>query len=83
MAITAISAPEPPGPNGIVKVVAPHVELSPLGDSQLQGSCPFCGSRAFRVRPAYGTFHCFGCGDGGDAQMFAAKISHIECNLDG
>uniref|UniRef100_UPI003F49B125 CHC2 zinc finger domain-containing protein n=1 Tax=Amycolatopsis sp. CA-293810 TaxID=3239926 RepID=UPI003F49B125 len=82
MAITAISAKEPPGPHGIVEVVSPHVKLSPLGDSQLQGACPFCGSRAFRVRPTHGTFHCFGCGAGGDARMFAAQIGHVHDTFD-
>nr|WP_192747044.1 CHC2 zinc finger domain-containing protein [Amycolatopsis roodepoortensis] len=82
MAITAISAKEPSGPRGIVEAVSPHVELSPLGDTQLQGACPFCGSRAFRVRPAYGTFHCFGCGAGGDAPMFEDKIGRLRENPD-
>ncbi|MGH3677804.1 MAG: CHC2 zinc finger domain-containing protein [Mycobacterium sp.] len=40
----------------------------------MRGVCPFCGSTAFRVRPGHGTFHCFGCGDGGDGRMFATKI---------
>ncbi|MGW5703869.1 CHC2 zinc finger domain-containing protein [Amycolatopsis japonica] len=83
MTITAISASEPPGRHGIVEVVAPYVALSPLGDSQLQGVCPLCGSRAFRVRPAYGTFHCFGCGAGGNAPMVAVKSSRFEGNPDG
>ncbi|WP_233629669.1 hypothetical protein [Amycolatopsis sp. WAC 04197] len=28
----------------------------------------------FRVRPEYGTSHCFGCGAGGNAPMFEAQI---------
>ncbi|RSN46118.1 hypothetical protein DMC64_15405 [Amycolatopsis sp. WAC 04197] len=48
--------------------------MSSLGNTQLQGDCPFCGSRVFRVRPEYGTSHCFGCGAGGNAPMFEAQI---------
>ena len=48
--------------------------LHPLSDHDLRGACPFCESTAFRVRPAFGTFHCFGCGEGGDAWSFTTKI---------
>jgi len=37
-------------------------------------SCPFCGSTAFRVRLAFGVFHCFECGGGGDAVVFTAGV---------
>lgn len=71
---TALPAPEPPGPQSVAEVVGRYVALRPSGDGQLQGVCPFCGSTAFRVRPSHGTFHCFGCGDGGDGRTFATKI---------
>jgi hypothetical protein len=67
MPITALAATEPPEPQRIVEVVGQYTVLRPLGETQLQGSCPFCGSTAFRVRLAFGTFHCLGCGYGGDA----------------
>jgi DNA primase len=77
MPAVALPVPEPPEPRGIVDLVAEHTVLHPLGATQLQGSCPFCGSTAFRVRPSpYGTFHCFRCGVGGNAAMFAEKIGH-------
>lgn len=65
------AAPDEPG--RIVEVVTAHVALAAAGD-RLRGNCPFCGSRAFVVRPAHGTFHCLVCGEGGDAARFAAVI---------
>jgi DNA primase len=76
MLIVATSAAEPPNGHGIVEIVARHTQLDTLcGDGgQLGGTCPFCGSRAFRVRPPQGTFHCFGCGEGGDGRRFLTTI---------
>lgn len=74
MAHTALSIPEPPGPDGIVELVGRYTALRCSGDGQLRGTCPFCGSTAFRVRPGHGTFHCFRCGHGGDVRAFSAKI---------
>ena len=80
MPITATSAAEPPSGHGIAEIVSLHALLRPIGgDSrQLAGSCPFCGSRAFRVRPQHGTFHCFSCGEGCDGRMFLAKINSCD-----
>ncbi len=63
-------------PGDIVAVVGRHVALAPHAGDRLRGDCPFCGSPApaFIVRPAHGTFHCLGCGVGGDAARFAAAI---------
>ncbi|MGH3568391.1 MAG: hypothetical protein ACRDRH_20655 [Pseudonocardia sp.] len=38
------------------------------------GLLPLCDSTALRVRPAFGSFHCFRCGEGGDAITFTARI---------
>jgi DNA primase len=76
MPTTALAATEPPDPQRIVEVVGRYTALRPLGGTQLQGSCPFCGSTAFRVRPDFGTFHCWRCGHGGDATMFTTKIDN-------
>ncbi|HEY0694329.1 MAG TPA: CHC2 zinc finger domain-containing protein [Kribbella sp.] len=35
-----------------------------------------CRSPRRRIRPSHNTFHCFGCGAGGDARMFAAAVGH-------
>ena len=74
MPTTALGATEPPDPQQIVELVSRYTVLRPLGETQLQGSCPFCDSTAFRVRPTFGTFHCSRCGEGGDATMFTARI---------
>lgn len=74
MARTGVAAAEQPGPDGIAELVGRHTTLRPGGAGELRGACPFCGSTAFRVRPGHETFHCFGCGEGGDARMFTAKI---------
>lgn len=66
--------PEPASPAGIAALVAQFTELCPSGTDQLRGTCPFCQSTAFLVRPGHGTFHCLRCGEGGDARTFAAKI---------
>jgi hypothetical protein len=78
MTSTAVSTPEPapPGVGGIVALVEQYVRLTPLGDHQLRGDCPFCRSRMFRVRPVHNTFHCFACGEGCDPRAFAAKVGH-------
>jgi DNA primase len=63
-----------PDGRDIYQLVSGHTVLHPHGFDQLRGSCPFCRSSGFRVRPQHGTFHCFGCGEGGDAVAFTAKI---------
>lgn len=65
--------PGPSDPGRIVELVRESTALLPFGEHQLRGSCPFCGSLGFRVRPAFDTFHCFGCGEGGDAAAFTAR----------
>lgn len=70
------AAPLPgPGEQGIVEIVGRYTTLQPFGETQLRGDCPFCRSSALRVWPTFGTFHCFCCGDGGDAAAFAVKIT--------
>jgi DNA primase len=50
--------------------------LQPLGEHQLRGQCPFCGTAGLRARPHYGTLHCWSCGHGGDANVFTAYITN-------
>ncbi|GAA1315664.1 CHC2 zinc finger domain-containing protein [Saccharothrix xinjiangensis] len=71
---TGVAAPDPPDPHDIVALVSRHVVLCPFTAGVLRGTCPFCGSTAFQVRPGHGTYCCFRCGAGGDARQFATAI---------
>ena len=72
--VTATPDPDPDGSGRLVELVSRYTALRPSGQGRLRGLCPFCGSTAFNVRPGHGTFHCFGCGQGGDGRVFAARI---------
>ncbi|MFD1713835.1 DNA primase [Amnibacterium flavum] len=62
----------------IVDIVGDHVALKPAGVGSLKGLCPFHDERSpsFHVRPAVGRYHCFGCGEDGDAYTFLQKLDH-------
>ena len=63
----------------IEDIVGEYVALkAPRGDSMM-GLCPFHDEKtpSFHVRPNHGTFHCFGCGEGGDVYTFLQKMEHI------
>lgn len=63
----------------IEDIVAGYVSLRPGGVDSQQGLCPFHDEKtpSFHVRPSVGRWHCFGCGEGGDAFSFVEKIEHI------
>ena len=63
----------------IEDVVGEHVQLRRAGADSLKGLCPFHDEKSpsFNVRPNHGTFHCFGCGEGGDVYAFVQKIEHV------
>ncbi|MEI2779617.1 MAG: DNA primase [Tetrasphaera sp.] len=63
----------------IVDIVRDHVTLRPAGVGTLKGLCPFHDEKtpSFTVRDAVGTFHCFGCGEGGDVVAFVEKVDHL------
>jgi DNA primase len=63
----------------IVPLVEETVRLRKTGRSYT-GLCPFHQERtpSFNVSPAYGTFKCFGCGEGGDAITFVMKRDNID-----
>jgi DNA primase len=75
------ATPDPPGPQDIVEVVSEHTALRACGPGDLRGTCPFCGSPTFHCRPTHGTYHCYGCGEGGDARTFTTKINRPEQQL--
>lgn len=63
----------------IEDIVGDYVQLKRAGADSLKGLCPFHDEKSpsFHVRPNHGQFHCFGCGEGGDAYTFIQKIEHI------
>jgi DNA primase len=63
----------------IEDVVREHVTLRPAGVGSLKGLCPFHDEKSpsFHVRPPLGVWHCFGCGEGGDAISFVQKVDHL------
>ncbi len=63
----------------IETIVGEHVELKRSG-AGFKGLCPFHGEKtpSFYVSPARGTFHCFGCGQGGDILTFVQNIDKVD-----
>lgn len=63
----------------IAEVVGRYVELR-RGGINLKGLCPFHREKtpSFTVSPSKGIFHCFGCGEGGDAIKFIQRIERVE-----
>lgn len=55
------------------------ISLKSAGSNTLKGLCPFHDEKSpsFSVRPAHGTYHCFGCGVGGDIFTFAQEYNNL------
>lgn len=62
----------------IVDVISPYVKLEKSG-LHMRGRCPFHNEKtpSFFVSPERGTFHCFGCGKGGDVFTFIQDIEGL------
>ncbi len=62
----------------IVTVIGEHVQLKRSG-ANLKGVCPFHAEKtpSFMVQPERQTFHCFGCGEGGDVFSFVMKYHNL------
>ncbi|MFR9729420.1 DNA primase [Saccharopolyspora sp. MS10] len=63
----------------IDEIVGEYVALRNAGGGAMKGLCPFHDEKtpSFNVRPSHGTFHCFGCGEGGDVISFLMKSEHL------
>lgn len=63
----------------IIDVVSDQVALKSAGADSQKGLCPFHDERSpsFHVRPSLGYYHCFGCGESGDAITFLQRMDHL------
>lgn len=59
-------------------VVEEYVTLRTAGVGSFKGLCPFHDERtpSFHIRPAVGTYHCFGCEASGDVFAFLMGLEH-------
>ena len=63
----------------IVDIVGQRVPLKKAGRT-FKGLCPFHNEKtpSFIVSPDRGTYHCFGCGEGGDIFTFVMKSENLD-----
>ena len=63
----------------IVDLIGQHVNLRKAGRN-FKGLCPFHQEKtpSFIVFPDSQTFHCFGCGAGGDGFNFVMQLEHLD-----
>jgi DNA primase len=62
----------------IVSVIGEHVPLKKAGSSY-KGLCPFHSEKSpsFMVSPSRNSFHCFGCGKGGNVITFVMEVEKL------
>ncbi|WP_352419869.1 DNA primase [Proteiniborus sp.] len=65
--------------NDIVDVISQYITLKRTGSNYI-GLCPFHNEKtpSFTVSPSKQMYHCFGCGEGGDAISFIMKHMNLE-----
>src|SRR3990167_6216262 len=63
----------------LVDLIAEFVKLNQAG-SNFKALCPFHNEKSpsFMVSPERQIWHCFGCGEGGDAIEFLEKIESMD-----
>jgi len=64
----------------MVDLVSTRTELRRAGPGRWQGLCPFHEERtpSFGIDPAQKLYHCFGCGEGGDAFRFVMETEGLD-----
>jgi DNA primase len=64
--------------SNILEVISDYVSLKKTGKNY-KGLCPFHSEKtpSFMVNEEKQIFHCFGCGEGGDAFTFLMKVGHF------
>ena len=62
----------------IIDIIGECVSLKRAG-ANMKGLCPFHGEKtpSFTVNPVRQSFHCFGCGEGGDVLSFMMKYYNL------
>lgn len=62
----------------IVDIIGECISLKRAG-ANMKGLCPFHAEKtpSFMVNPARQSFHCFGCGEGGDVLSFMMKYYNL------
>ncbi len=65
--------------NRVDEVIGEYVALRRASAGSVKGLCPFHDEKtpSFNVRPTHGTYHCFGCGEGGSVIDFVMKIEQL------
>jgi DNA primase len=63
----------------VVEVVGRRVQLKKAG-KEFKACCPFHDEKSpsFTVSPGKGFYHCFGCGEHGNALDFLMQYDHME-----
>jgi DNA primase len=63
----------------IEDIIGAQVALRPSGAGRLKGLCPFHDEKtpSFSVNTTNGYYHCFGCGESGDAIGFVRKMEGL------
>ena len=63
----------------IVELIGMFVQLRRAGTNTYKGLCPFHQEKtpSFHVDAARQTFHCFGCGKGGDVFRFFMEKENV------
>jgi len=63
----------------IVDFLRPYLQMTPAGKN-FKASCPFHKEKtpSFMISPDRQTWHCFGCGIGGDAFAFLMRYENID-----
>ena len=64
----------------MVDLVGSRTELRRAGANRLEGLCPFHDERtpSFGIDPVQKLYHCFGCGEGGDAISFVKETEGVD-----
>lgn len=64
----------------IADLISEYLKLTPAGTGVFKGLCPFHNEKtpSFMVSADRGTFHCFGCGAGGDIFEFLMRSESID-----